>query len=89
MGEDMLEGILDGQRPSVVFRRLIAADASLGNIQLGELLWNEFPRLSGEAMQLTWHWQGPGKTQGLSDENLDALLSRLLVEAGYVESSPG
>ena len=85
----MLKDILDGERPSVVFRQLIAADPAIGNVRLGELLWEEFPRLSGEAMQLTWHWQGPGKVQGLSDEDIDALLRRLLVEAGYLKARPG
>lgn len=85
----MLKGILKGERPTVVFRQLIAADPSIGNVRLGELLWEEFPKLSGEAVQLTWHWHGPGKTQGLSDKDLDALLGRLLVEAGYLANHQG
>lgn len=79
----MLEGILSGERPSAVFRRLVAADPSIGNIRLSELLREEFPNLTGEAIQLTWHWKGPGKTQGLGDDDLDALIGRLLAEAGY------
>lgn len=35
-----------------------------GNVRIGELLWEDFPRLSGEAMPLNWRWRGPGKTQG-------------------------
>ena len=85
----MLKNILGGERPTAAFRHLIAADPAIGNIRLGELLREEFPKLSGEAMQLTWHWQGPGKTQGLSDENLDALLRRLLVDAGYLKDDLG
>ena len=79
----MLQGILDGERPTVVFGQIIASDPSVGNVRLGELLGDESPRLTGEAMQLTWHWRGPGKSQGLSDDDLDALLRQLFVDAGY------
>jgi hypothetical protein len=80
----MLEEIRKGQSPSFVFRKLIEADSSIGNIRLGEILSDEFVELSSLAQQLVWHWKGPGKTQGMSDESLDAELSRLLKEAGYL-----
>jgi hypothetical protein len=80
----MLERIIQGDLPSVVFRKLIADDPSLGNIQLGELLSDEFIELSSEAEQLVWRWKGPGKSQGLSDENLDGLLINLFKEAKYL-----
>lgn len=79
----MLKEILKGEPPSKVFRCLIEADPSIGNIRLGELLSDEFVNLSGEAQQLVWHWKGPGKSQGLSDADLDALLLDLLRKAGY------
>lgn len=80
----MLEEILKGESPSKVFRRLIEMDPSIGNIRLAELLGDEFVNLSGEAPQLVWHWRGPGKDQGLSDADLDALLVNLLRKAGYM-----
>jgi hypothetical protein len=80
----MFESILKGVLPSAVFRKLIEADPSIGNIRLGELLSDEFVELSSEAEQLIWHWKGPGKDQGLSDENLDALLLNLLKDAKYL-----
>jgi len=80
----MLESILEGVSPSEVFRRLVEADPSIGNIRLGEIMWEEFPNLTGEAQQLIWHWKGPGKSQGLADNDLDALLRKLLGQAGYL-----
>jgi hypothetical protein len=80
----MLESILAGEEPTTVFRRLIEADSSIGNIVLGEAFSTEFPRLTGEAEQLIWHWKGPGKQQGLGDSDLNAHLVRLLKEAGYL-----
>lgn len=47
-------------------------------------MWEEFPNLTGEAQQLIWHWKGPGKSQGLADSDLDALLRKLLGQAGYL-----
>ena len=80
----MFESIIHGEKPSSVFRRLIAADPDIGNIRLGEMVSDEFVELSSEAEQLIWHWQGPGKAQGLSDDNLDALLLGLLKKANYL-----
>ncbi|WP_157655575.1 hypothetical protein [Burkholderia ubonensis] len=80
----MLEDILNGRSPSEVFRTIIQNDPAVGNIRLAELLGDEFVNLSSEAQQLVWHWKGPGKSQGLSDEDLDALLAKLLREAGYL-----
>ena len=80
----MFESIIEGEKPSSVFRRLIETDPSIGNIRLGEMVSDEFVELSSEAEQLIWHWQGPGKVQGLSDENLDELLLDLLKKANYL-----
>jgi hypothetical protein len=80
----MFEKILDGELPSLIFRKLIEVDPTIGNIRLGEMLSDEFVKLDSQAEQLIWHWKGPGKTQGLSDESLDAELLRMLREAGYL-----
>ncbi|WP_156440224.1 MULTISPECIES: hypothetical protein [unclassified Burkholderia] len=80
----MLEDILRGRAPSEVFRTIIANDPTVGNIGLADLLGDEFVDLSSEAQQLVWHWKGPGKDQGLSDEELDALLTKFLRQAGYL-----
>lgn len=81
----MLESILKGESPSAVFRRLIEVDPSITNIRLAEIVREEFGALTGQAQQLIWHWKGPGKSQGLSDKNLDAALQELFVKAGYLE----
>jgi hypothetical protein len=80
----MLERILQGEPPSLVFKKLIEANPSITNFQIGEMLSNEFIELSSEAIQLVWHWKGPNKSQGLSDENLDALILKLLRESNYL-----
>jgi hypothetical protein len=80
----MLERILQGDLPSSVFKTLIETDSSITNFQIDEMLGNEFIELSSEAIQLVWHWKGPNKTQGLSDENLDALLLQFFKDAGYL-----
>lgn len=80
----MLDHILQGDLPSLVFKKIIAANSTISNIQLGEMLSTQFVELSSEAEQLVWHWKGPGKSEGLSDENLDALILKLLKEANYL-----
>ncbi len=80
----MFEKISTGELPSVIFRRLMEVDPSIGNIQLGEMLADEFLELDSQAEQLVWHWKGPGKSQGLSDESLNAELTRMLKVAGYL-----
>lgn len=47
------------------------------------MLIDEFPDLDGEAVTLVWHWKSPGRTAGLSSENLDALLLRIFESSGY------
>lgn len=56
----------------------------MDNYRIAEILADEYEMLSSLAMQLVWHWKSPARRQGLSDENLDAQLVPLFVEAGYV-----
>ena len=80
----MLKNILDGELPSSVFKKMLVENPALTNIDLSNLFANEFENLNSQAAQLVWHWQRPGKQQGLSDENLDALLLNFFQEAGYL-----
>jgi len=79
----VLHEILSGRAPSDVFRRIFAADTMMSNVRLGEMLGDEFVELNSEAVQLVWHWMGPGKTQGLSDASLDGLLLPIFRDSGY------
>lgn len=79
----MLGEILNGHAPSVVFRRVFTADPTMNNIRLAEMLADEFIELDSLAVELVWHWMGPGKTQGLSDASLDAHLLSLFRDSGY------
>lgn len=74
----MLESFLAGKAPSRVFRQVFASEPTVDNYRLAEILADEYVELSGEALQLVWHWRGPRKKRGLSDENLDALDSLIL-----------
>lgn len=80
----MLESILEGESPCQAFRSLIDADSTIGNIRLGEIFSEEFMEVDSLAVQLIWHWKGPGKTQGISDESLNAELLAMLQAAGYL-----
>ena len=80
----MLEEICKGRLPSEVFRQLIGVDPTLTNIRLSKILRTEFVDIDSLAGQIIWNWKGPGKMQGMSDESLDAELSRMLKEAGYL-----
>lgn len=79
----MLGEILNGHAPSVVFRRIFTADPTMNNIRLAEMLADEFLELDSLAMELVWHWMGPGKPQGLRDASLDAQLFSLFRDSGY------
>ncbi|RON41489.1 hypothetical protein [Pseudomonas brassicacearum] len=80
----MLEGINEGKLPCQVFRELIEADPTIGNIRLGDVFHEEFIMVDSLAMQLIWHWRGPGKAEGISDESLNAELLGMLKSAGYL-----
>ncbi|WP_122434359.1 hypothetical protein [Pseudomonas viridiflava] len=80
----MLEGISEGKKPSHVFRDVIKADPTIGNMRLSEFFHEEFIDVDSLAMQIIWNWRGPGRTSGLSDESLDEKLLDLLRDAGYL-----
>lgn len=80
----MLESILEGELPCQVFRSLIEADPTVGNIRLSEIFHEEFIEADSLAMQLIWRWRGPGKVEGISDESLNAELLVMLKSAGYL-----
>ena len=80
----MLETILNGELPSVTFRRLVEGDSSMTNIRLSQIFRQEFPNVDSLAGQLLWGWMRPGKAQGLSDESLDVELLKMLKDAGYL-----
>ncbi|WP_122414346.1 hypothetical protein [Pseudomonas viridiflava] len=80
----MLKGISEGKKPSHVFRDVINADPTVGNMRLSEFFHEEFIEVDSLAMQVIWSWCGPGKTSGLSDESLDEKLLDLLSDAGYL-----
>ncbi|NWE80407.1 hypothetical protein, partial [Pseudomonas yamanorum] len=83
-GGGMLEGISEGKMPCQVFRDLIKINPAIGNIRLSEVFHEEFIDVDSLALQLIWHWRGPGKAEGISDESLNAKLLVVLKDAGYL-----
>ncbi|WP_434644476.1 hypothetical protein [Achromobacter piechaudii] len=80
----MFEDIQKGMPPSKLFRELVASNPALVSFRLALLFGDEFEKLLGEAQQVIWHRKGPGEVQGLNDMELDAILLRLMREAGYL-----
>ncbi len=81
----MFEKILEGVKPSVLFRQMLQDDTQLSKRDIGYFLREEFPDIDGVVVQLVWGWEGPGAIRsGLSDENLDAHIFALFAQAGYV-----
>jgi hypothetical protein len=80
----MLKDIINGELPSITMKKMLLADPTLNNYDLGGLLIDEFPEINSEAVQIVWHWKRPGKAQGISDENFDKLILTLLKESKYI-----
>ncbi|UPT62534.1 MAG: hypothetical protein M0D54_19625 [Hyphomonadaceae bacterium JAD_PAG50586_4] len=75
--------ILSGARPSAVLRRYFVHHPEDDRRQASFGFADAFPGVSGEAVQMIWKWQGPSQLSGLSDEELDIGLKRLLRDAGF------
>ncbi len=80
----MIEQILMGELPSDVFKSILKVKPELRNADIAELLFEAFPNVGSVGRQAVWHWQRPGKLQGLSDENLNSQLLILLRDAKYL-----
>lgn len=81
----MLGKILEGTKPSALFRQMLAEDPCLEKREIGPLLCERFPQLDTVVIQLVWGWEGPGSIRkGLSDESLDIGVLHYLTLAGYL-----
>jgi hypothetical protein len=80
-----LNSILEGERPTTVFKRLVAANRKMNNWRLAAQFVNHFDRVDSLARDIIWNWQRPGsERRGLDDEEVDAQLWELLLRAGYI-----
>jgi hypothetical protein len=80
----MFSSILQGEKPTDVFKKLIAAEPRLSNWELARRFVDYFEEINSEARQAIWHWQRPGGRRGLSDDAVNESLEIMLRDAGYL-----
>ena len=78
----MMERLVSEISASQLFKNLQQQDASINAQRLGEILLTEFPEISPASCIAINRWAGFGSVQ-CTDEDLDALISYYLKEAGY------
>lgn len=80
-----LGAILRGTAPSSVLRAAIVARPWLTNGQIAQAFIEKFPLVQPlDAAHAIWNWERPGgERRGHTDQELDAILRRLLRAAGY------
>ncbi len=78
----MMESLLTGTPASRLFRTLLHEDTSMDAWKLDQILIRELPNISPAASIAIRRWGSLGSIV-ISDEDLDALISHFLVEAGY------
>lgn len=83
----MFSAIRQGKKPTEVFKELVGAEPGLNNWELASRFVDSFENISGEAVEIIWHWQRLGGRPGLADDKVDAMLLKLLLEAGYIGSA--
>lgn len=81
MLKEFIEG---GMLPVQALQKMVAQDPKISNLDLAILFTDEFPAISGEARQMIWRWERPGKRSGIDDDKLNYLLLQLLVDASYI-----
>jgi hypothetical protein len=79
----MFDAIQRGRKPTEVFKELLLGQV-LNNSELASRFDDYFENVNSEAIEVIWHWQRPGGRPGLTDEEVDATLLKLLREAGYL-----
>ena len=78
----MMELLTSGIPASRLFKDLQKQDNSISARRLGEILMTELPAISPAVCTAINRWSGLGSVV-ISDENLDALISYYIKEAGY------
>ncbi|KQV49836.1 hypothetical protein ASD07_29695 [Duganella sp. Root336D2] len=78
--------LLNGISASVLFREILKSDHTLTGRDLSRMVAEQFPEIDGGAIQLIRRWDGVGRSEGISDADLDIGLTHFLREAGYLIS---
>ena len=80
-----MKGIVNGDSPTAVFKRLLLNNPTLSNHDLAWLFVKEFPEVGATANNFIWYWKGPARTDGrFEDALVDAELKKLWRAAGYI-----
>lgn len=80
----MLNEISNGMAPSQVLRAVLRSNLSMSGRDLSLIFAEQYPDAGGVAVMVIRRWHEVGHRDAISDEDLDAVLSRLLREAGYL-----
>lgn len=79
-----MEAILEGEKPSKVFRNYLSSNESQTKYDLSAPFMNAFPEVDAVACQAIWGWRSPESANpGMTDDKLDEILRDLLSKAGY------
>jgi len=79
-----MQAILNGERPSKVFRDCLSSNEALTKYDLSAPFMDTFPEVNSIASQVIWAWRAPeSPNPGMADDKLDDILLELLFEAGY------
>ncbi len=80
-----MKRVLDGEKPSALFRELLRERPALSNGDLALEFRKHFPSTGVDAMQVIWKWRRPDMKVGLNDEALDTQLDYWLRQTGYLK----
>jgi hypothetical protein len=80
-----MKRIQSGERPSEVFKAMLAVKPALSNGDLALAFRKQFPSCGVEAMEVIWKWRRPDAKVGLSDAGLDQQLTYWLQQTGYLK----
>jgi hypothetical protein len=80
-----MKRILEGARPSDVFKALLQDKPSLTTADLALEFRKAFPSTGVDGMSVIWKWKTPGMKIGLKDEALDEQLLYWLTQYGYLK----
>lgn len=81
-----MKRILDGAKPSDIFKELLRDKPSLSTGDLALEFRKAFPSTGVDGMSVIWKWKLPGTKVGLSDTALDEQLAHWLKAYGYLPS---
>jgi hypothetical protein len=82
-----MKRILEGAKPSDVFKDLLRDKPTLTTADLALEFRKAFPSTGVDGMSVIWKWKLPGTKVGLSDATLDEQLAHWLKAYGYLPNT--